>query len=434
MSAQSQKYSVWFPIVFGFTCLAILVAGVGLWSVNTKISGAIIANGTLKLEANRQVIQHPEGGVVGAILARDGDVVAAGDSVLKFDGTFLESELAIVEDQLFDLQTRKARLLAERDNLNELVFPPELIAAAKGQSDMTGQIEGQRSLFNARSETIAQQKKELTAQQGQIESQSEGVAAQLAAAQAQASLIAEELLDSESLLEKGLMQASRVLALRRSEAEILGSIGRLTAEISNLQGTVSQLNIRALQLDTDRREQAITELREIQSSELELAERRLVILERKSRLDVRAPMDGIVYGSAVFALKSVVRAADPIMYIIPKGQPMLVQAQINSSEVDSVFVGQEALLRFSSFNQRTTPELSGTVAKISADVVIDQASGVQYYQADIAPAEGEVDRLGNVDLLPGMPVEVLMKTDDRSPMSFLAKPLTDYFNRAFRGS
>lgn len=433
-NASARKYPAIIPMIIGLICLIVLVVGVGFWSVTSKISGAVIATGSVKVEANRQVVQHPEGGVVGTINVRDGDPVDAGEVLLSFDGTLMASELAIVEDQLFDILARKARLIAERDDLGEPVYPKEILDRALTNPELAQQVEGQTTLFLARLVSIAKQKEELQAQVDQIYSQIEGVDAQYDAANKQFALIQEELTDAQSLEKKGLIQASRVLALQRSEAEILGSLGSLLSQRANLQGSISRINIRAIQLETTRREDAITQVRDLQARELELAERRLSIKERLSRLEVRAPMAGVVYGSTVFALKSVVRPADPIMYVIPKGQPLLIQAQVSAQEIDSVYVGQETILRFSSFNQRTTPEINGTVRRLSADVLVDQNTGVSYYEADILPNEGEIEKLGEVEVVPGMPVETLMRTDDRSPMSYLMKPLTDYFNRAFRGT
>lgn len=431
MSA-AQKYSARIPLFVGLLCLVILIGGIGIWSVNTKIAGAVIASGLVKVEANRQIIQHPEGGVVGELLARDGDSVAAGQIVMKLDGTLLASELTIIEDQYFDTLARKARLLAERDGAEDFGYSDELLKRGNNNTDFASQLKGQTNLFNARRDTIDQQKDELVAQQDQIRSQIMGVEAQLDAARLQSKLIREELVDAKSLFEKGLIQASRYLALQRTDAEILGSIGQAQADIANLRGNIGRLNLRMIQLDTGRREDAITELRSIQAAELELAERRLAVKERLDRLDIRAPMQGVIYGSTIFALKAVVRPADPLMYVIPQGQPLLVEARVSAVEIDSVFVGQPVRLRFSAFNQRTTPEIEGTVLRLSADVVVDQATGIQFYQADIQPDAGEIEKLGDVEVVPGMPVEALIKTEARSPLSYLTKPLTDYFNRAFR--
>lgn len=161
-------------------------------------------------------------------------------------------------------------------------------------------------------------------------------------------------------------------------------------------------------------------------------QRRLSSLETLSRTDLRAPVSGVVYDSRVFALQSVVSPAEPIMYIIPQDQPMVVSARIDPIHVDQVHVGQEASLRFAAFDQRMTPEVFGHVTKLSADVFTDQATGISYYQVELIPSEGEMQKLGGQTLLPGMPVEAFIKTAERSPLNYLAKPLTDYFVRAFR--
>ena len=238
--------------------------------------------------------------------------------------------------------------------------------------------------------------------------------------------------DTKSLFDKGLTPASRVSALQREQARLLGEIGSLTANVAQLRGQIAALNIERIALTTRLREEAISTLRDQQFQEVELVQRRLSTLETLSRTDLRAPVGGVVYDSRVFALQSVVSPAEPIMFIIPQDQPMVVSARIDPIHVDQVHVGQEASLRFAAFDQRMTPEVFGRVTKLSADVLTDQATGISYYQVELIPSEGEMQKLGGQTLLPGMPVEAFIKTAERSPLNYLAKPLTDYFVRAFR--
>ncbi|KAB7609825.1 HlyD family type I secretion periplasmic adaptor subunit [Amylibacter sp. SFDW26] len=428
----SNKWSASRPLFIGFFSLVLLVLGVGLWSVTTQISGAVIASGRIQVEANKQVIQHPSGGIVGEILVSEGDIVDAGDVVVRLDDTDLKSELAIVESQYFELLARKALFQAERDDTAELTYDDELITEANQNSNIQSLMDGQSNFFTARKASLERQKEQLKEQTIQLNNQVAGVEAQNAANKSQLELLSEELTNTQSLLDKGLAQASRVLALRREDARIAGQVGSLNADLGRLKAAINGINIQLLQLDTERRTGAIESLRDIGYRTLELAERRVAIKQTLARLDVRAPMSGIVHDNQIFALQSVVQAAQPMMYIIPSDLPLVIQAQVDVVHVDQVYVGQDATLNFAAFSQRTTPQIFGKVTKLSADVFTDQVTGLNYYQVELVPHKDELDKLKNLELLPGMPVEAFLKTDDRSAFSYLVKPVTDYFNKAFR--
>lgn len=421
-----------FPIAVGLLALVALLGGIGYWSVTARIAGAIVSSGMIQVESNRQVIQHPDGGVVGEIRAKDGDVVAAGDVLIRFDDTLLRSELAIVEGQLDEILARKARFEAERDEGATVVFPQELLERAALRPDVISQMEGQERLFETRIEALGRESEQLDEQVEQIENQIRGAQAQIDALAIQLDLISTELRDQQELLDKGLTQASRVSTLRREEAQLKGEIGKLDSDIARARGQIASIRIEQLKLMTQRREDAISTLRDLQFREIELREQRLSLLETLSRMEVRAPVGGVVYGSQVFAIQSVVQPAQPIMYLIPQDQPLIVSARIESIHIDQVFVGQPASLRFTAFDQRRTPEIMGHVSKLSADVFTDEATGISFYQAELLPDEGEIAKLEGQELLPGMPVEAFIKTGERSPLTYLVKPLTDYFNRAFR--
>jgi len=433
--SHSQPRPAWrmtFPALVGFAALVVLVGGLGFWSATTHIAGAIVSSGIIEVQTNRQVVQHPEGGVVGEIFVRDGDVVEAGDRLLRFDDTFIASELAIVEGQLFELLARKSRLEAERDGAAVVELPETYAELASEAPDIQSLLDGQRRLFTARLESLARETEQLREQLSQINSEIAGTEAQLVSQSRQLELIGEELEDQLNLLEKGLTQSSRVTALQREEAELNGNIGRLEADIARLRGQIASTEIEIFRLSTTRREEAITTLRDLQFREIELAERRITLRERMSRLDIRAPVAGVVYGSQIYALQSVVEPAQPMMFVVPQNTPLLVAARVAAIHVDQLYVGQPASLRFPTFNQRQTPELEGHVVNISADVFTDQNTGFSYYRAELLPNEDQFERLEGQILLPGMPVEALIKTDERTPLSYLTKPLTDYFVKAFR--
>ena len=420
------------PLGIGFVALILLIGVIGVWSVKARIAGAVIASGMIQVENNRQVVQHPQGGVVGEILAKDGDTVAAGDVVLRLDDALLQSELSIIEGQLAEIRARKARLEAERDGLDAVMVPEALSVLAQTMPEVHNMIDGQLRLFEARNESLRREADQISEQIAQAHNQIDGTEAQLLALRTQKNLIAQELTNARSLLEKGLAQASRVSSLQREEARLSGEIGNLTATIAQLRGQIAAFDIQRLKLDTVRREEANTTLSDLQYNEIELVERRLSAVETLSRMEIRSPVSGVIYGSQVFALQAVISPAAPIMYVIPQDQPLVVSARIESINIDQIHIGQEASLRFVAFEQRTTPELFGQVSQISADVFTDEATGQSYYKAELLPNEDELLKLGGQKLLPGMPVEAFIRTAERSPLSYLVKPLTDYFNRAFR--
>ena len=430
---RSAKVSAAVPLLAGFLVLLVLVGGFGVWAAMTQISGAVIAAGRIEVDSNRQVVQHVDGGVVDEVLVEEGDTVEKGDVLLRLDPTFVATQLAITEDRLWETSARRARLEAERDGASEVEFSEELLAAAAADPEIEDLVEGQRNLFDARAESRESVKEQLRRRREQIASQIEGIEAQSTATERQAELIGQELGDQQSLLDRGLAQASRVLSLQREDARIEGTRGELAASRAEAAGSITEIDLELLATDTRLREEAITELRDIRAEELELLEQRRATLEQQARLVVRAPVSGVVYGMTVFGAGSVVRPAEPVLYIVPQDRPLVIAARVDPIHIDSVYPGQEARLRLSAFDMRTTPELTGEVVRVSADAFDDERSGVPFYRAEITLSEGERARLGeDKPLVPGMPVEAFIRTKDRTPLDYLTSPLTSYFTKAFR--
>jgi HlyD family secretion protein len=419
-------------IRFGVFCVLLLGVGLGGWAATAKLKGAVISSGHLRVESQRQVVQHPDGGVVGEILVREGAIVDAGEVLIRLDGTTLRSELAVLESQLFELMARRGRLVAEQTDKDRIVFDPELLDVASSNAEVQALIDGQQALFDARLRTMQREIEVMQERQTQISEQITGSEAEISSLARQSELIEEELVGQRSLLAKGLAQASRVLALEREAARLEGQRGQTIAQTAQLKGQISEIEIERLRMGATRREDAITKLRDLGFRELELKERRIALNERLSRLDVRAPLGGVVLDMSVHALKSVVRAADPILYVVPSDSALVVDAQVDPIHIDSVRAGQEAVLNFSAFNTRTTPQLFGTVSKVSPDAFVDEATKLSFYRAEVLLKEGEVAKLEGQELVAGMPVEVFIQTGERTPFNYLVKPITDYFNRAMR--
>ncbi len=431
-STLAPAWSARRPVAIGLITVAFLVFGFGGWSLMTEIDGAIVASGQLEVEKNKQIVNHPDGGVVAEIAVKEAQSVKAGDLLIRLDGSLLQSELAIVEGQLFEMMARRARMEAERDDNDAPSFTGELAELAKSRPDVAEQIEGQRKLFFARKESLARQSDQLGKRAGQIASQIDGINAQIDALKQQLALIEQELTAQQTLLDKGLAQSSRVLELQRNKASLQGSMGELIASKAQAEGRGTEIDLEVLRLAAVRREEANTQLRDLGPQALELVERRRALIERITRLDIRAPVSGLVLGLQVTSPRSVLRAAEPVLYLIPQDRPLVISAQIQPIHIDEVHVGQQVRLVFPAFSARTTPEIFGHVATISADALVDQRTQASYFRAEILLDDGELAKLKEQTLLPGMPVEAFIETGARSPMSYLLKPFTDYFVMAFR--
>ncbi|MBO6774167.1 MAG: HlyD family type I secretion periplasmic adaptor subunit [Marinibacterium sp.] len=429
---NKPAWSARWPMMIGALAVLILVGGFGTWAVRTSIAGAIVSDGRIEVDRNRQVVQHPDGGVVGEILVDEGDTVALGDTLIRLNSDLLKSEMIIVEGQLYELMARRGRLEAERDELTDITFDPKLQEVAASRPEVADLVAGQVRLFAARTESTEREIEQLQKQREQMEKQIEGIEAQQASLAQQLNLIESELENQQSLLDKGLAQASRVLKLRREQANLNGTIGELTASEARAEARITEIDIEIIQMSSVRREAAISRLRDLRYRELELAEQRGSLKERMARLDITAPVSGVVYGLQVHTPRSVICSADPVLFLVPQDRPLVIAARVDPSHIDQLHMGQDVILRFSAFDQRQTPELFGKVLQISADAFEDEIRSVSYYRAEITLNDGEAKRLpeGTV-LIPGMPVEAFIRTQGRSPIAYLVKPRSDYFTKAF---
>ena len=433
--SNAKKWSATRPVILGFIGLLALFGGFGTWAVMSKIDGAVIASGRIEVDQNRQVVQHDKGGIVAQIDVDEGDTVAAGDLLFKLDAQEINSRLVIVEGQLFELMARRGRLEAQRDEADLLEFDAELIQVSGLDPNIAELMKGQQNLFDARRASLAQEVEQLGKRRDQIASQVRGVESQEAALAQQLGLIEQELANQQSLLDRGLAQAGTVLNLQRELARLTGQIGELAASKAQSEGRSTEIDIEILKLGTAGREEAISSLRDLRYRELELTEQRSALKAEIDRLDIRAPVSGIVYNLQIQTPRSVVRAAEPLLFLIPQDRPLVIAAQVQPVHIDQVVVGQEVNLRMSALDQRTTPELIGQVLQISADAIDDGDGLPPYFRAEIALNPGEFEKLpqGTV-LLPGMPVEAFIVTGERSPLAYLIKPMADYFARAMRES
>lgn len=431
MSPVKNSWSTVRPLALGFVALILLVFGIGVWSVNTNIAGAIVVSGVVGVQSNRQVVQHPDGGVIKEIFVDDGDVVVAGDILLRFEDKSKQSDLRVLTEQLFEIMVRKARLRAERDGAVNISFD-DAFGIADTSTVYSELLQGQNNLFLARQKTLDREAALLKERKAQIVEQIAGTMAQVEALKTQRVLLAEELVDEKSLLGKGLSQANTIRALQRETARIQGLNAELVATIAQRRGQIAEIEIEILRLRSRLREEAITTLRNLRYQEIEIRESRLSLLERLQRMDVRAPVSGIILNKQYHANRAVVRPAETILTIIPQDTPLIVAIHIPAIHIDQVRVGQPTSLHFAAFDTRTTPVILGQVTKISPDVFIDESTGEHFYSAEVVPASEELAKLEALYIRPGMPAYAFLKTADRTPLEYLVKPLADYFNKSFR--
>lgn len=421
------------PKLLGFLGLLILVGGFGGWAVTSSIAGAIVASGRIEVDRNRQVVQHLDGGIVADILVDEGELVAEGGVLIRLDAGELTSKQDINEGKLFEIMARVGRLEAERDGAAAIDFDQELLSLASERQDIAELVEGQRHLFLARMASLTKEVEQLEKRKGQIADQIDGVRAQQTSRRTQLELIAQELSGLQGLLDKGLTEVTRVLALRRARAELEGSLGELIASEAEARGKITEIDIEILRLGARRREEAIEQLRDLSAQLRELTEIRRNLRERLSRLDITAPVSGIVHDLRVRTPRSVIRPADPVLYLVPQDRPLVIAAHVAPTDIEEVRREQTVLLRLSALHQQHTPELAGRVTQVSADAFKDESSGLTYYRVEIELVAGEREKLpAGTALIPGMPVESFIRTADRSPMTYLLRPLADYFLRAFR--
>ena len=422
----------------GFGAIAVLVVGGIGWSVFASISGAVIVSGWVASESRNQVVEHIDGGTVSAVLVRDGDTVAAGEVLLRFDDVLPRSEEAILRAQYAELVAQRNRLEAEFRSADGVVWDVELAALGTADSEVAEILSGQQRLFRARIDARTGEVAQLRERIGQARQEIAGLQARAASLEQQGELIGEELTAKRRLFDQGAVDRSAVLALQRAAENLRGLAGANAAAIARTKGRIAEHEIQILQIDATRIEEAEERARAVQAKENEVREQLASVRERLGRLEVRAPVAGEVFGMTVFAPREVVRPGEPILHIVPAGAELVAVAQLAPIHVDQVYPGQPATLRFSAFSARTTPEFAGRVEQVSADALRDADRGLSWYQVEVslgAPADvGGVSAAepGGLTLTPGMPVEIHIQTGERSPISYLAKPLTDYFLRSLR--
>jgi HlyD family secretion protein len=416
----------------GLVIVIVLAGGVGGWAGSMTLSGALIAQGSVVVDSNVKKVQHPTGGIVGELRVRDGDRVKQGDIVVRLDDTVTRANLAIVTKGLDELYARKARLESERDGTNTVKFPEDLLVRSTKDPDIAAIVNGERKLFELRSSARTGQKAQLRQRIEQLNEEVRGLKAQRDSKEKETKLIDREKEGVYDLWKQKLVPLTKLTELERAAVRLEGEAAQLIAQTAQAAGKISETELQIIQIDRDLSSEVAKETREIDGKIGEFVERKITAEDQLKRVEIRSPQDGMVFQSNVHTVGGVITAGDAMMLIVPDADNLTVEAKVNPQDIDQVRPGQIALLRLSAFNQRTTPEIYGTVTRISADAATDQRTGQTFYTIRIAMPADEVAKLGEVRMVPGMPVEAFVQTGERTMISYLIKPLNDQLMRMFR--
>jgi membrane fusion protein, type I secretion system len=426
------EHSIRTNLWLGITITVLLVGSVGGWAATTDISGAVIAPGSLVVDSNVSKIQHQTGGVISDIKVRNGDHVKAGDVLVRLDATVTRANLSIVRNGIDEILARTSRLKAERDNRDSVTFPQELLAR-RNDAEVAPILAGERRLFELRHTARAGQKSQLRQRIVQLEEEVSGLEGQVKAKSREGQFMQIELKGARELRAKNLMPISRLTQLERESTRLEGERAKLISTKARVKGKIVETNLQIVQVEKDFASEVATELRNADAKLAEYLGRKVSAEDQLERIDIRAPIAGVVHQSTANTVGGVIAAnSEPIMLIVPEGDRLLVEAKVTPQDRDQLHLGQLAHLRFQTFNQRTTPEINGTVSRISADAIVEKRSGASFYTVRISFGPEELERLGQIKLVPGMPVEAFLRTGKRKVISYLMKPIMDQLARAFR--
>ena len=416
-------------VLVGTIIVLIFFGFFGAWAVFAPLDSAAIASGTLAVENNRKVVQHLEGGIVKEILVRDGDAVKAGQPLIRLVGIQPRAQLQLIRGQRNALLARAARLRAERDGNAGLSFPEELTAQGddpRVQESMLGQL----NIFEARRDAIEGQRQILGQRVAQFREEIFGVQAQIRSADEQLVLIEDELTGLQTLFAKGLTPKSRLLALQRRKAEIQGERGQNLSAIARAKQNITEAEIRIFELRTEQVSEVVSELREVETELLDLQERLGAAEDIQRRTDVISPADGVVVDMQITNVGAVIQPGERLLDVVPGNEKLVIDARVIPTDIDVVHTGLPAQVRLVAFNQRITPTVEGTVASVSADRLIDEATRESYFTARIEISNPDDPTLDGLVLLPGMPAEVLIRTGERTLLQYLLSPVQQSFTRS----
>lgn len=418
-------------VLFGLAVVVLMFGGIAGWTIGTRIEGAVVAPGMVAVESNRKTVQHLEGGIVGEIYVQEGDYAEAGQLLMRLDDTLTQANLAIVVNQQSDFLAQRARLTAELTGKESVAYPARLLEQG-AESAVAEMILAQDQLFTARREARAAEAASVRQRIAAFGEQIKGLKQQGGAVSRELKLSREELQVLEGLLRKELVPITRVLELRRSLARLEGQRAGGRAQIASLKAQIHEAEAQIARADKEFREEVSNDLTTVQAQLYTLTEQRAAAEDRLERGEIRAPQAGRVLDLRVHTKGGVITAGDPIMNIIPSEDELVLMAQVPPADVDRVSTGLDATIRLTAFNQDMTPEITGKVQTVSADSVYDEVQQASFFRTQISISKAELSKIGGLQLVPGMPAEILIKTGERQVISYLMKPLLDSFARTFR--
>jgi HlyD family secretion protein len=411
---------------------ALLIFGLGGSAAVTSIESAVIAPATVVVEASRKSVQHDTGGIVSEIHVDNGDTVQRGDLLIRLDGTQLKAEIAGLEKRIFDYTIRRLRLTAEREGSDDLQVPPHLAFAAMRNGEFAQIIAVQRNLLVSRLQLRSTQRNQLGERIGQLREQINGLERIRKATDREMNIFDNEAKALETLREKRLVNIARYSALRRDQAKKRGLFGRTIADIARARAKISETELQIATLDVNAQSEILKEREAIESELAQLTERLRAAAARYTRLDIRASDDGVIHEMTAHTVGGVIQPGAVIAQIIPTRSRLVVDAMVQTIDRDQVHEGMVARVRFTAFNKRETPELIGAIKRVASDQSGGTGNVPPFYAVRITLDPEELSRLGNLSIKPGMPAEAIMTGQPRTILSYLTKPLTDQFGRAFQ--
>ena len=420
-------------IILGIFLVLVVTFGVGGWATTFHLSGAVIGQGVVVVDSNVKKVQHATGGIIRELHVREGDHVDGGEVLIRLDETQTLANATIVTQSVDELLAREARLEAEREGADEISFSKALLERGRGENaEAKRVITAERALFKLRREARAGQKAQLQERMTQLADEIKGYVGQAAAKEKEVDLINKELEGVQTLFQKNLVPISRLTALQRDAARLDGERSQLVGAVAQAKGKIAEIQLQTIQVDQDLRTEVGKDLIDTRSKLAESAERKTAAVDQLNRTEIRAPQSGRVHELTAHTVGGVIAAGEQIMLIVPDNDALAVEVRIAPRDIEQIYAGQTATMRFAAFDQKTTPEIEGAVSMVSPDLTQDQRTGTSYYTVRIALKAEEVAKLGTSKLVPGMPVEVFVQTSDRTVLSYITKPLMEQAGRALR--
>ncbi|MGI6246011.1 MAG: HlyD family type I secretion periplasmic adaptor subunit [Pseudochelatococcus sp.] len=416
---------------FGYTVIILTFGLLGGWAALANIDSAVVATGVVSVEGKRKAVQHLEGGIVREINVSSGSRVEQGQVLFRLDATSSDANYAATRRQLDAMLALEARLLAERDLQNAITFPAELTARGD-DSEVARAIADQEAQFRERRASLDGQIDVMKTRVIQYKSEIEGLDRERQSAMQQLFFIDDELVGVKALAKKGLVSKTRESALEREKARLDGIVGRNQADSAKAANAISEMEIQIRQVQQEFQEQVSQNLADTRLKLGDLQERIRVARDVLRRIDVTAPRSGVVHNLKVFTLGGVIRPGDTLLEIVPEDDDLVVEVHIDVTDVDRVFTGLGAEVRFPAFHSRTTPLIMGTLEDISRDRLIDENTRMPYFLAQVAVRNTDVPEDLKARLRPGMPAEVIFPTGERTVLDYLTRPLTEAITTSFR--